>query len=219
MSNAVTLLIGEIGVVGSRPVAPEEGASWVQKARAAVLVKNKNIITSWLSSSNFILKKELFDRVGGFDENLETCEDADLSFRLNETTTILYSPSVKAYHLREPKTLWEFFKKEIWHGKSSYAGILRHGLKKEEFLSIIVPASYLVNLCLGIVGLALTCWVLVICNQIIFWGIPFAMTARTILRGNKLNFIHHFFLIDLVYLSARTISILYALRESGKLAS
>lgn len=213
LSNAVTLLTeetGGIGVVGSRPVSPDEGATWVQKARAAVLLKNKNMITCWLSSSNFILKKELFDRVGGFDESLETCEDADLSFRLNKITTILYSPYVKALHLREPKTLWEFFTKEVWHGKSSYVGIFRHGLKKEEFLSIIVPTIYLINFCLFLVGFALRGWAIVIITQIIFWGIPAAMTARTILRRKKLFSVHQLYIIDLVYLLARTVSIIYS---------
>ena len=207
--HAVNLLNDSIGVVGSRPVAPEEDATWVQKARTAVLVKESNVITSWLSSANFIILKQLFEKVGGFDEKLETSEDADLSFRLNEITTILYSPDVKAYHLREPKNLLDFFKKELWHGKSVYEGAARHGYKKAEFLSIFVPIIFLTNMISCILFLLVGFYKLGVISLAIFFIIPLSVTTRTIITKRIYIMSLHHFIIDMTYLVARSLSILY----------
>lgn len=210
--NGVNLLNSSVGVVGSRPLAPKKEATWLQKARAKVLSRASNVPVSWLSSSNYIVKKELFDQIGGFDEDLETCEDADISFKLNKITTILYSPYVKAYHLREPKNLFEFFKKEVWHGKSVYEGVIRHGLKKEELLSIFVPAIYLINNVIGVCSLVFNSTSFFTISFSVFWGLPLLATIKTLFRVKTISQFPFFYIIDFIYLQARSSAVLHAIK-------
>ena len=209
LEAAVELLTGSlIGVVGARPIAPEKGSTWVQRARASVLVKSKNTRVSWLSSGNFIVKAELFQQAGGFDEKLETAEDVDLSFRLNRITTILYSPKIIVLHLREPRTLLEFFKKEVWHGKSAYEGVSRHGIRKEELLSVFVPLMFCAAIVLLIFAFCTGRVMEAVALSIISLGIPFLAAIRSVIKSNNFKRIVQFYLIDLTFIVARSFSFL-----------
>lgn len=46
-----------------------------------------------MSPSSIIIKRELFDKVGGFDESLPACEDYDLWLRLTSRYEVAYEPS------------------------------------------------------------------------------------------------------------------------------
>ena len=69
---------------GGPPQVPEN-STWVQKAWS-VLRQNKQPVefVDWLGAINFFVRKDLFNKVGGFDESLVTCEDVDLSYRLSK---------------------------------------------------------------------------------------------------------------------------------------
>lgn len=56
----------------------------------------------WYPTTCFLVKKEVLDRVGGFDENLAICEeDKDLSLSIRQKGfRILYVPSSCVYHDR-----------------------------------------------------------------------------------------------------------------------
>lgn len=75
----------------------------------------------FINSGNFIVKKPVFDRIGGFDERLSTDEDADLGLRLGAAGFKIYeSHDVAALHLRNPKSLVGFFRKELWRGSGMF---------------------------------------------------------------------------------------------------
>ncbi len=131
-----------IGATGSTPVAPPHG-TWVEIIWSSFRTRRKSqCYATWINSSNFIVRRDLFVSVNGFNENLTTCEDVDICMRLNKICTILFDPFIKVVHLGEPKTVREFFLKEIWRGKGALSGLFSHGFRISEFKSMALPLYY-----------------------------------------------------------------------------
>ena len=207
--NAVKKLDASIGAVGSRPVAPLQSSTWVQRCWGKIMprsLEGSNFV-DWLSASNMILKRELFDKVDGFDEQLQTCEDVDIGFRLNKVTKILYAPDVKAFHLREPRTLFDLFKKEIWHGKSLFKSVFRHASLFRRLRIIGVPLFCLINMFFIIIGLVLRIDIWFI-STIMFFSVPIIMTIRNLRRVKNPLMLCQCFLINTTYILGRSVSII-----------
>jgi len=64
------------------------------------------------------LRKNIFDAVGGFDENLVACEDYDLHNRLLKAGFKIGRISAQEVHIGEPKSLSEIAKKFYYYGKT-----------------------------------------------------------------------------------------------------
>jgi glycosyltransferase involved in cell wall biosynthesis len=129
----------DISCFGSSPSIPEQ-ATWVEKTWYLVR-KSKSVgeEKAWQESTNMFIPKEKFELVGGFDEELETCEDVDISYRLAKHGKIIDDLRIETIHYRDPKTIVSFFKKERWRGHSNFSGILRHGISYSELPSLILP--------------------------------------------------------------------------------
>lgn len=211
--NAMRWLDEGVGVVGSRPVAPLERSTWVQRCWGIIMPKSleKPIFADWLSSSNIILRRELFDKVNGFDERLETCEDVDIGFKLNKVTKILYAPDVKAFHLREPRTLFDLFKNEMWHGKSLYKSIFQHRMFLRQLRILLIPLFVLINLFLIIIGLidVQSNMPLVLIISIV--SIPVIMTIRNLSRIKDPILLGQCFLVNTTYILGRSFSLVYSI--------
>jgi glycosyltransferase involved in cell wall biosynthesis len=63
-------------------------------------------------------KKEVFERVGGFDETLVAGEDYDLQNRLVRSNIRIGRINAEEVHIGEPKTLAEIIRKHYYYGKS-----------------------------------------------------------------------------------------------------
>lgn len=136
------LLRKEVACFGSPPIVPED-ATWVQKAWFAVRKKRTDLCeTDWLESMNMFVRREAFVASGGFDETLITCEDYDLTMRLKKHGLIITDSSIVAVHHGEAATVMHFFRKELWRGKSNFAGMMQHGLTMSEIPSLIAPSLH-----------------------------------------------------------------------------
>ena len=51
---------------------------------------------------NLALRREIIDKVGGFDETLIRCEDTDLTYKVSQRHKILYDPSVNIWFKGSP---------------------------------------------------------------------------------------------------------------------
>jgi len=122
------------------PPVPPESASWVQKAWF-LMVANPDSPkeVDWIGTVDFFVKRSWFERIGGFNEKLKTCEDVDFCYQLGKYGKIISDPEIKVVHLREADTIKEFFLKEAWRGSSNLKGIKSHGLFIKELPSILVP--------------------------------------------------------------------------------
>jgi len=110
-----------IGIVGGPNLTPEEDSE-LQKASGEILSssimvgkfsqrykKKKEGNVKELPSCNLFIRKKLFEKMGGFDVNLLTAEDAKLCFMANNLgKKVYYAPNVFVYHHRRP-----LFKKHL----------------------------------------------------------------------------------------------------------
>ncbi len=140
---------------GSPPVVPEN-ATWVQKAWFEVRRKSLSVgETNWLESMNMFVRRDAFITCGGFDENLITCEDYDLSLRLKRIGQMMNDSAIIAVHHGEAATVRHFFSKERWRGISNVKGVIQHGIVMAEIPSLIAPPAHCLLLAAATVGLPL----------------------------------------------------------------
>ena len=132
----------DVSCFGSSPIIPEK-ATWVEKTWFLVRKSEQQVFErQWQESTNMFIPKDIFERVGGFNENLATCEDVDLSYRLLKLGKIISDSRIVAIHHRDPKTINDFFLKEKWRGKSNYSGLFEHGVKLGELPSLLLPLYF-----------------------------------------------------------------------------
>lgn len=211
LQNALTLFDDpQIGAAGAPPSVPENG-TWVQRYwylhRKRALDRE---FVPWLPTTNLLVRREVFEMIGGFSEKLSTCEDADLCYRIGNTHKIICDSSVSSIHLGEDKNLLEFFRKERWRGKGSFQGIVLHGLKTDEIPSLLTPFYGLT-----VLGLFVFAIYSLFFNEdirgIIAFSVfivfpPVIMAIRTSVRANSLKCMLPLIVLYIVYVSARTVS-------------
>ena len=132
----------QVVACGCFPAIPPN-ATWVQKVwdiqqRGRIRDGAPQPI-AWLPSMNLIVRRPIFEAVGGFDEQLETTEDVDLCYRLGQYGTILQNTKMEAIHWGEAPDLRTFWRKEVWRATGSLKGVWRHGIHWDELPSIGYP--------------------------------------------------------------------------------
>jgi glycosyltransferase involved in cell wall biosynthesis len=132
----------DVACFGSSPIIPEK-ATWVEQTWFLVRESHRQVFErEWQESTNMFIPKAVFEKAGGFNEKLKTCEDVDLSYRLAKFGKIIADKRIVAVHHRDPKSIREFFFKEKWRGKNNYSGFFQHGIKVSELPSLLLPLYY-----------------------------------------------------------------------------
>lgn len=95
-------------------------------------------------SMNFLIKKYIFNEIGGFNSNFWPGEDSKLCEELvyNKKRKILYSPDVLIYHHRRTNPL-AFL---IQHSQYGYhrGAFFAHGDKNSRHISYLIPSGILI---------------------------------------------------------------------------
>lgn len=86
------------------------------------------------------IKKDIFDAVGGFNEELTAAEDYDLHNRLLKCGCKIGEIKAKEVHFGEPKTLWELSRKHYYYGKTIKRFLKENPERGRKQLSPIRPA-------------------------------------------------------------------------------
>jgi glycosyltransferase involved in cell wall biosynthesis len=111
---------------------------WIESTWGALHYSGHSGEVRYLNSGNFFLRHEAFDEVGGFREDLQTGEDSEIGQRLLRAGYRIYSsPSVGATHLGNPRTLREFYRRNVWHGLGMFATVSRHRLDRPALMMIL----------------------------------------------------------------------------------
>jgi GT2 family glycosyltransferase len=143
-----------VGAVGAPYLAPEV-ATWVQ--RTFDLMRHQrtgSFEAEWLASGNLAVWHQEFERLDGFDEGLETCEDYDLCQRLRAGGLRLLSDDrLKSVHYGDPATLRQLFRTQLWHGRDNLRAGLRGPLTLRGLPSLLIPVIELGWLAAGVGGL------------------------------------------------------------------
>ena len=157
-----TMRDSSVGAAGSRYAAPPDG-TWVQQMYGLLRGTTTGIAdTDWLGSGNMVVRREAFDRVGGFDASLEACEDVDLCRRLRgEGFRIVGNERLHSIHHGDPPTLRALFRAERWRGRDNLRVSLRGPVAWRELPSIVMPIlslAALITLAISPLVAALTGW-------------------------------------------------------------
>jgi hypothetical protein len=145
----------QIAAAGS-PYSPAPAANWVQRAynRFRPELHTREPV-QWLGSGNLIVRREAFERVGGFDPSLESCEDVDLCNRLRGAGyRLVADPQLRSVHLGDPATLRGLFLGELWRGRDNLKVTLRGPITTRALPSVVIPVVDLA----AIVGVVISAW-------------------------------------------------------------
>lgn len=100
-------------VTGSR-VQSTEKDNWLHRYWFSELT---NYSAPYINSGHLITTRQLFDKVEGFSENLETAEDYDFCQKAGAAGAIIYNDNeLVVMHDGYPETLADFVRRERWHG-------------------------------------------------------------------------------------------------------
>ncbi len=171
LRQAMVFLEGEERLVIGWPASPPEPATWVQRAwfahwsfknhhretfRGCAVVRKEAF--RLLTTRNMLMHRAVFDRLGGFDENLPTSEDSDFVFRASRRgLVVLGVPALRVVHHGEPATLRAFYRQQAWHAnRSSYARIVGERSGKTGGHAPLFTVLYVFSLAAAAAGVALS---------------------------------------------------------------
>ncbi len=110
----------ELLVTGSHCHAPDE-ANFLERYWFSSFEGSKS---SHLGTGHLIMKRELFNKIGGFTEGLATGEDYDICMKaVAQGGHIEENQNLVVIHNDFPANIWQFVIRESWHGAGDLASI------------------------------------------------------------------------------------------------
>ncbi|MCF6236500.1 MAG: glycosyltransferase [Gammaproteobacteria bacterium] len=108
-------------VLGARYIV-RENPSWIEINWFKPLSTK---IVDYINGGNLVLSRVMFEKIGGFDQTLETGEDYEFSMRAKaKGINVIVNKKLKAIHDGYPSTIKAFFKREAWHGKGDFSSFM-----------------------------------------------------------------------------------------------
>lgn len=120
-------------------------ASWIEQRWFKPRLKKQSV--NYINSGHMIILKKYFYILGGFNEKIETGEDYELCKRASKQgARIINNQELSVVHLRYPKTIKDFFKREQWHGKGDLSPLSKIFASKVPLLSFVVSGCLVVSI-------------------------------------------------------------------------
>jgi glycosyltransferase involved in cell wall biosynthesis len=128
------------GCVYDLPARP----GWIEAAWQALHAAGTARFVEYLNAGNLVVERDAFLSVGGFREDLPTGEDAELGQRLNASGHRIHAnPAVRAIHLGNPKTLRQFYRRQVWHGVGMFGTVNMRSVDKPTAVMLLHVAATL----------------------------------------------------------------------------
>lgn len=111
-----------VAAVGNLPEVNHE-AGWIGKVWH-FHIKSRHaggnaVNVNWLDSASLIYVKDIFDKIGGFDESIRFTEDVDIGFRARQKGfALVFDPGLRSVQLSYLKTLPEFMRRQLAGGRT-----------------------------------------------------------------------------------------------------
>lgn len=215
----------QIGAAGA-DCYPPDSPTWVQ--RTYDLLRRHSGTqheVHWLGSGNMVVRKSLFDRTGGFDESLNTCEDVDLCRKLRSVGARMISdPRLRNIHYGDPETLRNVFLGELWRGVDNVRVSLRPPQSLRSLISAALPVVELLMVAIVLVGLlTLTKWgAAVAALAAAFLLAIVAARTTAMLKGGRGVPVHQALSVAAAYEAGRALALVsraqYGRRRKGAVA-
>lgn len=120
-------------------------ASWIEQRWFKPKLKKQSV--NYINSGHMIILKKYFYILGGFNEKIETGEDYELCKRASKQgARIINNQKLNVVHMRYPKTIKDFFKREMWHGKGDFSSLNRIFTSKVPLLSFVVSVGLVMSI-------------------------------------------------------------------------
>jgi glycosyltransferase involved in cell wall biosynthesis len=206
----------DIAAVGALCDAPADG-NWLQHAYDRLRRKPATRCeTDWLGSGNLVVRRAVFDRIGGFDVGLESCEDVDLSNRIRSSGfRILNDAALRNVHFGDPSTLTALFFGELWRGRDNLRVTLRGPRTVRHWRSLLVPMADVAAIGAAIIALYFgrVAVALLLCAVVLAFALVRTATmVRSNGRRNRRTPIECF-VVALVYDVARALALVVRTRH------
>lgn len=142
LSAVKKLKCANVGAVGGAYNLRDD-ASWVERGWVLGDRSGNYQVTSLVGGS-FIVSRQLFERLSGFDEEINAGEDTKLSKSiLMEKLEIWFLTDCSVIHLGYPSTLAGFAKRQYWHASSYLRS--NTGLSDKTFIACIAFSLMLLS--------------------------------------------------------------------------
>lgn len=116
VEEAITVALRDKADAVVIPNYSDPSVSFWAKVRA--LERRTYVGDQTMEAARFF-KREVFENVGGYDENMVAYEEHDLHNRLvQQGYKIARITGVKELHIGEPRTLWEIIRKHYYYGQT-----------------------------------------------------------------------------------------------------
>lgn len=191
---------------GSRYVLPRN-PHWIERSWYALHERQRESHVNYINSGNFLIKKSLFQQLGGFDAALITGEDSEIGSRMNRLGYKIYeSQNIQAAHLGNEKDIKTFFKKHAWRGLGMFGSRRNPQIHK---IAVLTMLHLLLLFCalLSLVVLPVAFSARLIGALLLFNFVP---VATVLLRARRLKnrdsvrwgsglFLYHLFYLARIY--------------------
>jgi glycosyltransferase involved in cell wall biosynthesis len=183
--------------------------TWVQTAwDLQTSSKRSEGPTRWLPSSNFFVRRDAFELIGGFESGLVTGEDSNICDKLAQQDLVTYSlPALAVQHLGESATLAAFFKKEKWRGIGGMQRFIREFPRFSRDKTILFALVMLV----ATVGLVISLFVApryAWYFLVLALAIPATKAIQTVIETRRWSFVLPLVTLYVVYGIARMFPLL-----------
>lgn len=160
---------------------------------------------SLMGSCIFIHKKD-FNAIGGFLESVTSGEDSDLSERLERNgIRIKITEQLSVIHNGGPKTIKDFFWRQVWHSENYYKNVKKLITDKVFILTVIYTLSLTTAVLSVISGIIPG----IIFSTVILVFTPALLTTKRVVRARyrpkSLKDLISIYALDQVYLLARSV--------------
>ncbi len=128
-------------LVGNQIEKEESGDNDFQRFKAFLSRKWTNGVPEnqtdpnslFLTAANVSIPRELFNKLGGFDESLSDCEDYELGLRaLKQGVSIHFNSNCIGYHLDKPDCR-QFISRQKQYRKEKIKVLEKHGIDKPKY--------------------------------------------------------------------------------------
>ena len=203
------------GIVGAHFRIPHD-SSWIARYWFDDEHSNRAGETSYVPSGDLLVSRSTFDRIGGFDESLQTNEDYEFCQRAKRAGFSVNSfPQLEVIHLGTPQSISAFYRKQAWHGQHVFRVFVQNLPSfynaRVVFFALYTFLGLLVVLC-GAIALVLTSNPQFLVAAILFCLCgPFFLALRAAIQRRKLTIFVPLIFLYLVYGVARASCLLQSL--------
>jgi len=210
LKEAVELLKNKgVGAVGCWYALPAQTVFWERVWNAHMSSRRFKVgAIDWVPSGNFIVSKEVYQLIGGFNEALTTSEDVDICQRIQkEGLSVFTHPELAVVHLGESKDLMHFLAKEKWRGEGVVQNCVRQFPKIKLNKAIAFTSFTLLALAAAVLSFCQQNYGFTVFSLLVLLFLPFYLATKACISSQQWRYLGPLTLMFIIYALARVLSI------------